>query len=216
MSLTDFRPKFLVTTDKKVRQFLGFILIIFGFIFSPSLKAFELKTGDILLQPLHCWTCSLIEAQERSIYSHMGVYLKINDKDYVLEAFGKVQIISLADFLQKTQKDQDVLVKRFKNIKFDRDLLIANAQAYTELEYDSDFIWDNYDVNGNEKLYCSELVYKLFDEFYEGLPIKRMLYDINREHWIRYFRGDPPDGKWGNSPADFDKSDLLYPVGILK
>jgi hypothetical protein len=47
------------------------------------------------------------------------------------------------------------------------------------------------------------------------LPIKRMRFDVNRDAWVQYFRGTPPDGKWGNSPGDFERSDLFYLVGEL-
>ena len=47
------------------------------------------------------------------------------------------------------------------------------------------------------------------------LPMKRMKFDINRDQWIQYFHGNPPDGKWGNAPASFEKSELFYEVGEL-
>ena len=30
-----------------------------------------------------------------------------------------------------------------------------------------------------------------------------------------YFRGNIPDNEWGNSPGDFERSDLFYQVGEL-
>ena len=64
----------------------------------------QLKTGDVLLQPLHCWTCSLIEAQENSIYSHIGIYLNADGEDYVLEAWHEVKLTPLDEYLARTQK----------------------------------------------------------------------------------------------------------------
>lgn len=187
------------------------------------LLALELKVGDVLLQPLDCWSCSLIEAQENSIFSHVGVVVKISPSVEVAEALGKVRILSLDQFNTRTQKGQRLLVKRFKN-----DLLISrlmNKQVefltyfkkeFENLKYDHDFRWDNLDEQGYEKLYCSEMVSKLFLGFLGvEIPLKRMKFDLNREEWIRYFRGVPPDDEWGNSPGDFDKSELFYEVGEL-
>ena len=60
--------------------------VIFLVFLSLNLGAFELKVGDVLLQPLSCWSCSLIEAQEKSIYSHMGVVIENDPEVLVAEA----------------------------------------------------------------------------------------------------------------------------------
>lgn len=188
-------------------------------LFFGAQKAFsgqlDLRSGDILLQPLDCWACVLIEAQEKSIYSHVGIYFEIDGKDFVLEALGQVRMVSLETYLEKTEKGQRVQVKRFKNIRFAPQELLESAQEFLGLSYDSSFLWDNFDAKG-EKLYCSELVYKLFYAYYgEALPIKRMRYDIYRERWNIFFKGEIPDGKWGNSPEDFNLSPLLEKVGEI-
>lgn len=180
-----------------------------------ELSPVNLRDGDVLLQPLHCWTCSLIEAQENSIYSHVGVFIIKDNAPFVLESWGKVKLTPFDEFMAKTQKDQQVLVRRFKELRFKRSDLLERLPDFLEKNYDSKFLWDNADDKG-EMLYCSELVYKFLWPFYgEALPIKIMNYNVHREHWIRYFRGLPPDGKWGNSPGDFEKSSLLKDVGVL-
>lgn len=189
--------------------------IIFISLITMKLWSLELKNGDILLQPLHCWACSLIEAQEKTEYSHVGIFLKIKNISYVIEAFGEVKIIPLDQFLAKTEKNKRVEVLRFQKIRFANEDLIQEAKKFVGLPYDSAFLWDNLDELGREKIYCSELVFKLFDKYYEKLPLKRMSFDVNREHWIRYFRGNPPDAMWGNSPADFEKSNLFDSLGYL-
>ena len=180
-----------------------------------SAHSIELKTGDILLQPLNCWSCSLIEAQEESIYSHMGVYFKLDDSEFVLEAAQTVRFTPLSEFLKKTERGQKILIKRFKSILFTQSDLVERALEFEGLSYDEKFLWNNSDALG-EKLYCSELVFKLFDSFYtQKLPLKKMRYDVHREHWEKFFNGDVPDGLWGNSPADFEHSDLFRNVGEL-
>lgn len=179
----------------------------------------NLKTGDILLQPLHCWLCSLIEAQEESIYSHIGIVLKEKESISVLEAWGSVRKVNLKEFLSKTQKDQKVLVRRslmlndqISDINFSR----LFKDEFAAHPYDVAFLWNNVDENGDEKFYCSELVKKMLDPFVSKNEAgKIMKFDINRKYWVRFFKGSPPDGEWGISPADFERSSLFETLGEL-
>ncbi len=182
----------------------------------------DLKVGDILLQPLDCWSCSLIEAEEGSIYSHIGIVVAV-DPVMVAEARGKVKLVSLEAFDSTTQKNQNISVLRFQNPNAVAELQ-RNSNMFlqlfrTEFEglaYDHDFLWDNFDQNGNQKLYCSEMISKLLQAFMGFEPIvKRMHFNKNVAEWERYFQGQIPRGKWGNSPASFEKSDHFYTVGEL-
>ena len=182
----------------------------------------ELQVGDILLQPLNCRVCSLIEGEEESPYSHMGLVLSVNPV-MVAEAWGSVVLTDVKDFVKKTERGQNIKVLRFRRENISR-VLNGNQQKYAAIffqdfhhrKYDEKFSWHNLDENEEEKYYCSELVSKLLQAFI-GLetPIKRMHFNQNREQWYQYFEGNIPDGQWGNSPADFEKSDLFYAAGEL-
>lgn len=184
----------------------------------------DFKIGDVLLQPLKCWSCSLIEAEENTIFSHMGVVIAVEPEVIVAESFGIVRAVPLAVFYEKTEVGQKVLVRRFQNENLVADLqnsrvALANLfqEYFSDRKYDHDFLWDNLDEKGEEKLYCSEMVSKLFRAYSGSIntPIKRMHFNQNREHWIKYFKGHVPDGKWGNAPADYERSELFYSVGEL-
>jgi hypothetical protein len=186
-----------------------FILFILLFSISDS-KALE--AGDLILQPLNCWTCSLIEAQEKSPYSHIGIVVKKAGKDFVFEAYSSVRLVSLGEYLKKTEKGIPVKVKRFKKINFKNEDLLKAVDKYEGFEYDRNFLWNNLDHQGNPKIYCSELVYLVFEKFYQGLPLKRMQFDVHTEYWERYFQGHIPFNEWGVSPEDFNQSPLLEDV----
>jgi hypothetical protein len=182
----------------------------------------SLQVGDILLQPLSCWACSLIEAEEETIFSHMGIVMQ-ESPVVIAEAYGTVRALPLAEFLAKTERGQKVAVLRLRNEKAQR-FLEGNKEKFQDVytryfdgkKYDTEFLWNNFDEEGREKLYCSELVSKLLQAFMRlETPIKRMHFNKNRDLWIKYFKGNPPDGKWGNSPADFERSDLFYFAGEL-
>lgn len=181
-----------------------------------------LKVGDVLLQPLDCWSCDLIEAEEQSIYSHIGVVISVSPV-MVADSRRKVEIQTLEQFNSITEKGQRLRVIRFRNEDI-VETLQTNASSFLALfksefeglKYDHDFLWDNVDENGNQKLYCSEMISKLFQAFLGLEPfVKRMPFAHNPELWERYFRGNVPRGRWGNSPGDFEKSDRFYVVGDL-
>ncbi len=195
------------------------IYLIFSLLLSFKLLAkIELRVGDVLLQPLKCSACSLIEAEEETIYSHIGVIISASPEILVAESFGKVRKISLTEFNQKTEPGQKLKVLRFRNDELSDDLqksadllMKIFLEEFEGAKYDHDFRWNNFDETGREKFYCSELVSKLFQAVI-GIetPIKRMHFQKNRDAWMTYFRGNIPDDEWGNSPGDFDRSDLFF------
>lgn len=185
--------------------------------------AFSLRPGDVLLQPLDCWSCTLIESEEETIYSHMGVVVSVGPV-FVAESLGKVRALPLEEFNSRTEKGQRLAVLRLKDPGYVQ-LLNDRPEAFLDLfqesflgkKYDHDFLWDNVDETGEELLYCSEFVAKFFRSFFGDIktPIKRMHFSRNPEVWERYFRGKVPVGKWGNSPGDFERSPLFEKVGEI-
>jgi hypothetical protein len=190
---------------------------------SLSGRAHSLKVGDLLLQPLDCWTCSLIEAEERTIYSHMGVVVATTPEVLVAEAKGTVRKLPLERFQAATEKGQRIAVLRYHHPGLVQELeqrateFLGFFDAHFEgAAYDDKFLWHNVGADGRELLYCSELVAKLIQRFLGLEPIvKRMHFNQNRELWARFFSGSIPDGEWGNSPADYERSHLFVKVGEL-
>ncbi len=178
---------------------------------SQSIFALKLKTGDVLLQPLHCRLCNLIEAQTKSIYSHIGIV--INDSGDVAEAFIKVRKVSFQEFDTKTQKNQKIKVVR---PKFEvRNIETTFMNKFNGLSYDSDFLWNNYNDKG-QKIYCSELVFLLLEPFSTNIPYPvPMAYDVNTELWKKFFKGNIPFDEPGISPAAFDNEEMFEFVGEL-
>ncbi len=199
-----------------------FIPLVFLFISLTSWSSVDLKVGDVLLQPLDCWSCTLIEDEEQTIYSHIGIVVAVNPV-MVAEARGKVKMLSLAEFDSTTEKGQRISVLRFQNSKIVSELNSRSSEflslfrnEFEGLDYDKAFLWDNFDEKGQQKLYCSEMVAKLLQAFLGIDPIvKRMHFSRNRTMWERYFKGDVPVGKWGNAPADFERSEWFFEVGEL-
>lgn len=199
------------------------MLKIIFLMFSLKIFALDLKVGDILLQPMDCWSCYLIEAQEKSIYSHMGMVIEVAPEVKVVEALGSVRSVSLSDFQKRTKKGSQLSVRRLRRdeaVQFmeknKEHLQKMFREDFEGLQYDEQFLWNNFDEKGLEKLYCSEMISKLLNGFMGiEIPLKKMKFDVYREYWIKYFKGLPPDDEPGNSPATFERSDFYYEVGKL-
>lgn len=191
-------------------------LILLLSLLLPGLSFAEaLRIGDILLQPKRCYLCRLIEEHEQSSFSHMGIVIKGGLNPQIAEALGDVHVISLEQFINQGDRSRPIKVLRLKERAFLplRDGIVTWLGA----EYDSDFRWDNFDEQGRERVYCSEFITKLLNVYLQNqIPTKIMNYDVNREAWWRYFGGDVPDGMPGNSPADFEKSELFTTVGTFQ
>ncbi len=202
---------------------MKYLALALSFLMTSALWAApELMVGDILLQPTDCWSCNLIEAEEETIYSHIGIVISAKPL-LIADSNGKVKKQTLEAFNSITEKGQQIRVLRFQNEKIVDELqdksesfLQLFNEEFEGLPYDKEFLWNNFDENGVQKLYCSEMIAKLLQAFLGIDPIiKRMHFSKYPEQWARYFRGEPPVGKWGNAPADFERSDWFHVVGDL-
>jgi hypothetical protein len=178
----------------------------------------KLQTGDLLLQPLDCWACDLIEGEENTIFSHVGIFARYKGKAVVLEALGKVKMTPLKKFLERTQKDQKVLVVRHREVRAKDSFRIVDrfVDEYLGLEYDEAFLWNNVDELGRPKLYCSELGLLLLNPFVsQKFVTKKMHFDFRPEDWDRYFNGKTPRDHPGISPADMHRHPAVRIIGEL-
>jgi len=181
-----------------------------------GLDTADLRSGDLLLESLPCQLCSLIEVEEGAPYSHGAVILRENNQLWALQALRRVERIPLQDFLNLRRPGTPAGVFRPIGLPIADSALRDRFQQYFDgLSYDEEFLWNNFDSKG-EKLYCSEFITKLLNPFL-SFPIKTkpMHYTHSRADWIRYFKGNPPDGMPGVSPGDLSRSPSFRPIGTL-
>jgi hypothetical protein len=196
-----------------------FIFLVFSLLNNSgfALSYRDLSTGDTLLQSLPCSLCTLIEAEENSRYSHVGIIGLQDSSPQVFQAFGRVHRISLTYFLKQTRPGSRVRVLRpMLNTRNRLDLNERFTRDFEGLSYDASFLWENRDEKG-EKIYCSELVVKLLNPLLaRPIPTKPMHFNADREAWIRHFKGHPPDGEPGVSPEDLIRSGSFIDLGELE
>ena len=121
----------------------------------------HLKDGDIIFHTSRSSQSKAIQLVTKSKYSHMGIILTHNGKQMVYEAVGPVQFTPITSWTERGEGGHFV-VKRLKNA--DSILTSKNtakldsvAALFKGKPYDLLFEWSD------EKLYCSELVWKMFD-----------------------------------------------------
>ena len=122
----------------------------------------ELQDGDIIFQTSKSVQSKAIQLATKSKYSHMGIIYKMNNETYVFEAIQPVKMTLLSDWINRGQKGHFV-VKRLKNSE---KLLTPNV-ALKMKKVGNRFIGKDYDIYfewSDDKIYCSELVWKIYKE----------------------------------------------------
>ena len=120
----------------------------------------ELQNGDIIFQSSTSGQSLAVQLATKSKYSHCGLIFKKGNETYVLEAVQPVKITPLKEWITYGD-DGHYVVKRLKN---DDEVLTvaviermqAEGEKFLEKEYDLLFGWND------EKIYCSELVWKVY------------------------------------------------------
>lgn len=188
-----------------------FLFIIFLFTIGLQAQDFKLQTGDLIFQE-DCAgsTDNTIKAVTASIgdyqFTHVGiVYIDDKDSIYVIEATRpKVTVTPLAEYLYPMKERSDCfpvsVVGRLKHeCQYCIPLAIEEGLKLVGKDYDDGFIM------GNDKYYCSELIYDIFLKANEGIPI----FALNIMTFKSSVTGDITDG-W---KSYFEKYDLPIPEG---
>lgn len=189
-----------------------FSIIAVSYIFYNFNKNTNYKDGDIIFQTTSGPTGKAIQLATHSKYNHCGVLFYENNKWIVYEAVQPVRKTSLEEFNARGKG----IVRRLGNktlSKEDINKLKTLFKTYEGKDYDEAFNWSD------ERIYCSELVYKLYNN---GLQIElcksRQLSDFDLNHPLVK---EKLNEKYGNkiplnepmvSPEDIYKSALLIDV----
>lgn len=118
------------------------------------------KDGDILFQVSQSAQSQAIQLATGSRYSHMGIVYLRKGEPYVFEAVQPVKLTPLQDWI-KRGKDGHFVAKRLLN---SATLLSPQVlqqmrsvgERFSGKDYDLYFEWSD------ERMYCSELVWKIF------------------------------------------------------
>ena len=182
---------------------------------------FEIQEGDLLFQDLDSSPlCDGIEqvtqGYQNMDFSHIGIVIKRNGENYVLEAFNGVDTITLEKFLFRNvnQKNQPkVVVGRLQN-KYQKLIPKAIQHGMTLIGKDYD---EEFKINNN-KFYCSELIYEMFfvsnknKDFFQLKPMTYKVDGVTLPIWENYFKTiniPIPENKPGINPGGISISKKL-------
>lgn len=118
-----------------------------------------LQEGDIVFSSSAIGQGAAIIAATASPYTHCGIVFKKDGKLMVLEAVQPVGVTTLENFMSRG-KPEVFTARRLKTAVTQENYQKARAWAEAQIgrNYDANFRWDN------ENLYCSELVWKIYQK----------------------------------------------------
>lgn len=153
---------------------------------SGPVKSAELKRlaetvqdGDILFQTTVSRQSLAIKIATKSDYTHCGIVFTKNGKPYVFEAVTTVSWTPLENWVQRGVKHHYVLMRLKKDQALTPDALQRMRDSITLFagkEYDLLFQWSD------AKIYCSELVWKLYQKAGIELCALRVFRDYDLDH----------------------------------
>ena len=156
--------------EMKTAYYILFSLIIL-ISCHPKTESTEFQNGDIIFQTSTSGQSKAIQIATGSKYSHMGIIYKQGNRFFVYEAVQPVKLTPLDDWIKRGEKGHYV-VKRIKNSE---KVLIPETltkmkkvgEKYAGKDYDLYFEWSD------SRIYCSELVWKIYKEAV-GLEIGKL------------------------------------------
>ena len=122
----------------------------------------KIENGDIIFQSSHSQQCEAVKLATHSDYSHVGIIFKDQGEWMVYEAIQPVRKTPLNEWIARGE-DGHYVIKRLKN----SDSVLTSDVMEEMQELGEQNIGKNYDIYFNwsdDEIYCSELVWKIYDE----------------------------------------------------
>lgn len=138
---------------------------------TSDLHAYSAQEGDVVFHTSTSAQSEAIQLATRSPWSHMGIVLQHQDQLQVFEAVSPVRYTPLQEWLQRGKGGRYVALRpRTALSDAQVQTLRKAARRYVGKPYDLQFAW------GNEAIYCSELVWKMYRDALEIqlAPLQRL------------------------------------------
>jgi uncharacterized protein YycO len=193
-----------------------FIAITGGFFIHAAPKGETFKEGDILFQSTTSRQAKAIELATHSRFSHVGILIEKDGKLMVAEAVQPVQFTPIDNWI--AQGDNAYTQCRIKN----SDQILTPGIKQKMRKLTKSYAGKNYDLYfewSDDKMYCSELVWKIYRNA-AGLEVGKTRkfkdYDFTsalvKQQLKERFGDELPMEEKIISPEDIYKSELLEEV----
>ncbi|HEX2787205.1 MAG TPA: YiiX family permuted papain-like enzyme [Ignavibacteria bacterium] len=177
----------------------------------------NIKEGDIIFQSLNSKQCQAIKDATKSKYTHCGIIFKNGNEFLVYEAVQPVKITPLNKWIARGN-DEHYVIKRLNNASE-----VLNSEIVKNMKSEAEsFVGKNYDIYfgwSDDKIYCSELVWKIYKDAanIEVGKLKKLKdFDLSGDEVKRImserYGSNIPYNEDVISPADIYDSELLYTV----
>ncbi|HIP48452.1 MAG TPA: YiiX family permuted papain-like enzyme [Lutibacter sp.] len=177
----------------------------------------EIQNGDIIFQTSKSSQSKAIQLATNSRYSHMGIIYEIDEQLFVFEAIQPVKLTPFNKWVNRGENGHYV-IKRLRN----SNEILTQATLKKMKQVGEKFKGKNYDLYfewSDDKIYCSELVWKIYKEAaHIEIGELEQLSDFDLSNKIvqskmkeRYGNKIPMDEKV-ISPAEMFESDKLITV----
>lgn len=173
------------------------------------------RAGDIIFHRSSTTQSMAIQLATNSPFSHVGIIYEQDGQPYVFEAVQPVKITPLRNWIARGV-DKTYVLKRWKEELSEAELqeMYKLGQTWLGKNYDLDFAWSD------DRMYCSELVYKLYKRVAEvELGELKALKERNLSNPLiqkalnrRYGKNNWPLDRKMISPGDLFESDELILV----
>ncbi len=185
------------------------LIVAWLFVIAP----YQPQDGDIIFHTCPSSQSQAIQLATESPYSHVGVIHIRNGKPYVYEAISRVSLTPLKRWIKRGENEH-FIVKRLEEglTPTQKTKLAKEGMKYRGAAYDLLFEWSD------TKMYCSELVWKIFKSIGLQLSPTRPMKDYRFDHPVvqKLLRE-----RWGNkvnwdepmvAPSDLINSKHLVTV----
>jgi len=139
--------------------FLVGVVFLSQHLFASAFDLSKVVEGDIIFQKSQSAQSAAIYEASGSPWSHVGIVVKNKGQVYVAEAVQPVRITPIDQFIARG-RGKEFIIKRFTF--FDSESMTSNLYSVV-----SQYIGKDYDILfefSDDKIYCSELVYKVFKQ----------------------------------------------------
>ncbi|HOI32081.1 MAG TPA: YiiX family permuted papain-like enzyme, partial [Bacteroidales bacterium] len=121
-----------------------------------------IQNGDIIFQTSLSDQSKAIQLATNSKYSHMGIIYEDDGQYFVYEAVQPVKLTPLKDWINRGE-NRHYVIKRLKNA----DKVLTQETLTKMKQIGEKYKGKNYDIYfewSDDKIYCSELVWKIYKE----------------------------------------------------
>lgn len=144
------------------------VLYFLIFFISHANSAYQPQTGDLVFHNSRSSLSPAIALVTQSPYTHMGIVIMKQNKPYVFEALSTVKYTPLEKWLDKGSAGHYVIKRLATPLNEQQQQKLAHiANLYQGKSYDIYFEWND------EIIYCSELVWKMYDNAL-GIQVGRL------------------------------------------